>query len=239
MLEAANKEAVMHVEQVMTRDVVTVSPDTLLKEVAELLAERSISGVPVCDDERHVLGVVSENDILYKELGPDQRQGGPFAWLLEPATGSSTLKIAARTAEEAMTAPAIAIEPGRPVSEAARTMIDRGVNRLPVVADGVLVGIVTRADLVRTFQRSDAEILDEIRGEVLVRTLWIDPEPITVEVDRGEVKLAGEVETRTTAELLAAFVRRVPGVVSVESELSWKVDDLARRTGKARVPARV
>lgn len=229
----------MRVELVMTRDVATVPPDALLKEVAELLAARGISGVPVCDEEGRVLGVVSENDILYKELGADARKRGMFSWLLEPTDGLSTLKVSARTAGEAMTSPALTIEPRRPVSEAARLMVENGINRLPVVDDGVLVGIVTRADLVRTFQRSDEEIAAEIRDDVMSRTLWLDPETVTLEIERGEVKLAGELETRTTAELLAAFARRVPGVVSVESALTWRFDDLARRTGNARYHARV
>ena len=76
-----------------------------------------------------------------------------------------------------MSAPALTIGPNRPVTEAANTMIEEGVNRLPVVDDdGVLIGIVTRADLVRAFVRSDEEVAREIREEVIRRTLWLEPD---------------------------------------------------------------
>ena len=84
-----------------------------------------------------------------------------------------------------MTAPAITIPPYESVSEAARIMCERRVNRLPVVKDERLVGIVTRADLVRAFTRGDAEIEREIREDVIERTMWIDTGKIEVVVQRG------------------------------------------------------
>ena len=163
----------MKVEDVMTRTVVTVAPQTSLKDVAALLSEHGISGVPVCDTNGRLLGVVSEADIVRKEEGrPAERER--FWWLHAP-DDESVAKIAARTAGEAMTSPAITIEPGRPVSEVARLMVERRVNRLPVVAGEELVGIVTRADLVRAFRRSDEEIKREITEDVIVRTLWMSP----------------------------------------------------------------
>lgn len=222
----------MRIEHLMRRDVVTVSPETSLKQVAALLAERSISGVPVCDAGRHVLGVVSEADILRKELGVAGGRGGALDWLLGDGDGTAA-KAAARTAGEAMSSPAITIEPGRPVAEAARLMLERGVNRLPVVLGGELVGIVARADLVRAFRRSDEEIEREILDDVLVHTLWIEPGRVEVSVTDGEVALAGELRTRTEVELVVAYVRRVPGVVDVRSGLFWAVDDLARRSRPA------
>jgi predicted transcriptional regulator len=129
-----------------------------------------------------------------------------------------------------MTSPALTIEPCRPVAEAAKLMVEKGINRLPVVSGGRLVGIVTRADLVRAFHRPDEEIEHEISDDVLLSTLWIDPGRVSISVSNGEVSLSGEVETRTQAELVEAYVRRVPGVVDVHSELTWTVDDLARRS---------
>ena len=131
-----------------------------------------------------------------------------------PATDLD-LKLAARTAGESMSAPAVTIGRRRPLTEAANRMIDEAVNRLPVVDDeGKLIGIVTRADLVRAFVRSDEEVEREIRDDVIRRTLWIAPDSIEVKVEGGEVRLAGQVETKADAELLPAFVQRVPGVVS-------------------------
>ena len=107
-------------------------------------------------------------------------------------------------------------------------MVDRGVNRLPVVDGGKLVGIVTRADLVRAFVRSDAEIEREIREDVVLRTLWIAPESLSVAVKNGEVTLAGQVESQDDADLVTAFAGRVPGVVAVDSRLTWLPNGKAR-----------
>ena len=89
-------------------------------------------------------------------------------------------------------------------------------------AEGKLAGILTRADLVRAFVRSDEELAEEIREDIISRTLWIEPGSVDVEVHDGEVLLVGEVETQTDAELVATLVQRVPGVVSVLSRLCWR-----------------
>ena len=221
-------ESTVRVGEVMTRDVVSVTPDTPLKDVAAALVERGVSGLPVCDADGAVVGVLSEADLLVKQGGAPERSGGLFAWLVDTASAPDLAKLRAHTAGEAMTAPAITVESGAPVSEAARTMVSLGVNRLPVVEDGRLVGIVTRADLVRLFTRSDEEIARDIRQDV-VKRLWIAPERIEVEVEQGEVVLRGEAETEAEAELLLKLIPLVAGVVGVRSELSWAVD----RSGNA------
>lgn len=221
----------MNVKELMTEEVITVGPETPLKEVAGILAQRSISGLPVCDDEGRVLGIVSEGDILFKEQGQIDRPGGIFGWFAEGIRTPALEKSLARTAAEAMTAPAIAIRPERPVAAAARMMVEHGVNRLPVVKDGKLVGILTRADLVRAFTRNDLELLTDIREDVLRRALWIDPDLVEVTVSNGEVVLSGELEAKSDVEVLTKLVKRIPGVVSVESKVEWTHDDLDR-TGR-------
>jgi CBS domain-containing protein len=224
----------MRVKDLMTTDVLTVRPSTLLKDAAALLAERRISGLPVVDDEGRVLGVLSEGDILYKETGAKDKPGLIDRLLSVPPVGVD-LKLAAKTVGEAMTTPALTIRPRRPVTEAASVMIEEGVNRLPVIDDEErLIGIITRADLVRAFVRSDAEIEHEIRDDVFHRTLWLEPDTLQIEVKEGEVRLSGEVETRTDAELIPTFVQRVPGVVSVLSKLRWR-DENGNRPGRAVV----
>jgi CBS domain-containing protein len=224
----------MKVKDLMTTDVLTVRPSTQLKDAAALLAERRISGLPVVDDENRVLGVLSEGDILYKETGAKDKPGLIDRLLSVPPIGLD-LKLAAKTVGEAMSAPALTTGPRRPVTEAASVMIDEGVNRLPVIDDEErLIGIITRADLVRAFVRSDAEIAEEIREDVFRRTLWLEPDMIQIEVTGGEVRISGEVETRTDAELIPTFVQRVPGVVSVLSKLRWR-DENGHRPGRAVV----
>ena len=133
------KAKAVEVGHVMTRDVVSVTPDTPIKDVATVLTQRGISGVPVCDADGTVLGVLSEADLLVKQGGPQHVSGGLFAWLVDTASAPDIAKLRAHTAGEAMTTPAITVEAGTPVTEAARTMVERGVNRLPVVEDGRLV----------------------------------------------------------------------------------------------------
>jgi CBS domain-containing protein len=216
----------MKIKDVMTTDVVTVEPETSLKEVARILAVRRVSGLPVVDAEGSVVGVISEADILFKEVGEKGPQG-VIAWLLEPG---GDVKLEARTAGEAMTGPARTIGPERPVTEAAKRMLEEAVNRFPVVDDdGTLVGIVTRADLVRAFIRSDETIATEIREDVILKTLWIAPEALEISVLDGAVTIGGHVDSKTDAELIEAFARRVPGTVSVESHLSWQEENGRQR----------
>jgi len=226
----------MKIEQIMSTTVTTVTPDTLLKDVARLLTSQRISGVPVCDADGAVLGVVTEADILRKEQGYAPEPGGLLGWLFEKADAEGA-RMLARTAAEAMTSPALTIAPDASVFDAARVMTTRGINRLPVVSEGRLVGIVSRADLVRAFHRTDDEIERELNDDVLLHTLWVSPNDVHVAVHDGVVELVGVLENRTQAELVSAYARRVPGVVDVHSDLTWRIDDQARRM--QRMPQRV
>ena len=218
----------MNVEDVMTRDVRTITPETTLKTVAEILTDAQISGLPVVNPSGDVLGVVSEADILRKEKGPDERPRGVVG-LFFAESPEIREKVAARLAGEAMNSPAITIESSQPVQRAAAMMIDQGIGRLPVVDDGRLVGIVTRKDLVRTFVRSDAEIKREILDDVILRSLWIAPEQVAVEVIDGEVTVTGQVDTQLDAELVRRLVERLPGVISVRSELRRPATPMGER----------
>jgi CBS domain-containing protein len=221
----------MRVRDVMTEQVLTIGPEAPIRDVARILVEHRISGIPVCDIEGRVVGVVSEADILYKEHDPAEgHAGGSLGWLVDGRPDPKRwAKAEALTAARAMTAPAITIAPAESVEMAARTMSERGVNRLPVVDGETLVGIVTRADLVRAFTRSDDELAREIRDDVLERTMWIEQGRVDVEVSNGWVTLSGTVDRHSDAELLLRLVRRVPGVVAVESSVAWRIDDKSRR----------
>lgn len=217
----------MRVRELMTEQVLTIGPEAPIKDVAKILVENRISGLPVCDIEGHVLGVISEGDILYKVHDPTETHTrGPLGWIIDGAPNDAGyIKAKALTARKAMTSPAITIAPYDSASDAARIMSERRVNRLPVVKDEQLVGIVTRADLVRAFTRTDAEIAREIREDVLERTMWIDIGRVEVDVHGGQAVLSGRLNTRSDVELLGRLVARVPGVVAVESSVIWAVDD--------------
>jgi CBS domain-containing protein len=233
--DPTRKERTMRVRDLMTRDVLTTRPETPIRDVAKILVEHRVSGLPVCAPDGRVLGVVSEGDILYKEHDPREgHAGGALGWIVDGTPNfAGYVKAKALTAAKAMTTPALTIAPEATAAEAARWMCEYRVNRLPVVEDGKLVGIVTRADLVRAFTRDDGAILDEINTEVLGRTLWVDDE-VVVEVSRGAVTLSGRLEHRSDVELLERLVAAVPGVVTVASSVAWRLDDMTRR-GRTRL----
>jgi len=210
-----------NVAAVMTTNVVTVGPGSVYKEVVECLRTRRVSAVPVVDGERRVIGVVSEADVLLKEERPDPGPGGP---LLHPHGDAA--RALARSAAALMTSPAVTVRPEATLTEAARLMHRKHVKRLPVVdAEGRLLGIVSRADLLQPFLRSDESIEDEIRVGVLRHTLAIDPAAVLVTVADGVVRLEGQVETKSLARITAHLVQAVEGVVAVENRLSWNWDD--------------
>lgn len=208
----------MKVIDLMTRDVLTVAPETPLKNVAALLVEHGISGVPVAEGER-VVGVVSERDILFKERPSIGLHRGALAWLMDET--DLTLKIDARTAREAMSHPPVTIASGRSVADAARLMLDEGISRLPVVDSRRLVGILTESDLVRAFTRSDETIRREILDDVVVKAVAASASSIDVSVRDGEVTVAGTVATKEQAQLVEALVDTVPGVVAADVRLRW------------------
>jgi CBS domain-containing protein len=106
-------------------------------------------------------------------------------------------------------------------------MTEECVNRLPVVADGRLVGILTRADLIRAFVRPDPVIAAEVRDDVLRRMLWLTPGVIEVDIRDGEVDLAGELDTEAEVEVLEKLVAKVPGVVTVRSSVTFRPQETA------------
>jgi CBS domain-containing protein len=128
-----------------------------------------------------------------------------------------------------MTSPAVTIAPYRSVAAAAREMLDRGINRLPVIRNGSLVGIVSRADLMRAFARSDEEVAADVRDRVEhFLALENDHHTIDVGIDVGEVTVTGRVDRRLTAEALPDVIASIPGVVEVHSELTWVEEASAR-----------
>jgi CBS domain-containing protein len=124
-----------------------------------------------------------------------------------------------------MTSPAVTIEADRSLPDAAAKMTERRINRLPVTENGRLIGIVTRADLVRAYVRSDLQLVQTIRDDVLRRAMWVDPDAFEVDVHDGVVRIGGHVERRSTAELIERVTAMVPGVIAVDADLAWSLDD--------------
>jgi len=221
----------MTINDVMTVDVATVHPETPLKEVVRILVERRISGVVVVDDTDRILGIVSEADLLIKEQGaealPRRRAERLLGSSRERKAGLA--KVGATTAGEAMTSPAVTIARDRSLAAAAALMTDLRINRLPVAEVGRLVGIVSRADLIRAYVRSDRQIADTITDDLLLRELLVDPAAFDVVVTNGVVQIRGHAETRSLARTIEKLVRAQPGVIAVEADISWAYDDRSIR----------
>lgn len=212
------------VEQVMTHRVATVRPRTPFKQVVQLLRARQVSAAPVVDEQGQLLGMVSEADLALKQEHPPAQ---PPRLLPHPGLRREQRKAAATTAADLMTTPAITIGPHAPLSVAARLLHGRGVRHLPVVdADGRLVSIVTRRDLLAVFLRPDEELRREVAHQVLGDTLRLPVEELRVTVREGVVVLEGRVEQHSQAERAARLVGSLDGVVAVDSRLEWEVDDL-------------
>jgi CBS-domain-containing membrane protein len=199
------------VRDVMTQEVVTVNEHASFKDVAMLIAERRVSAVPVLDQEGRVLGIVSEADLVLKEEYPE---GPPERRLFQGRRRRiAQAKAAGDTAAELMTAPAVTIGPDASVAEAARLLHRHGIKRLPVVDPaGPLLGIVSRADLLKVFLRSDPDIAREIRQQVLMRAMWMNPDTVAIDVRDGVVTLTGQLERRSLIPITVSLVRGLDGV---------------------------
>lgn len=201
------------VRDVMTTSVVTVDRLTGYKEIASLLVQHQISGMPVLALGRQVVGVVSEGDLIAARTG----RGG-WAWRLRVGAGRGRRHLSL-TAGELMTAPPVTIRPDATVAAAARVMKAHNVRRLPVVnGNGNLAGMVSRRDLIRVFLRPDAEIAHQV-GQLLAETLPTDPDTIQVAVHEGVVTLTGRADQPDLFEVAERLTRGIDGVVDVINQI--------------------
>jgi CBS domain-containing protein len=207
----------------MTTDVATVRVEATFKEIAQVLTERRVSGVPVVDADGKVVGIVSEADLLPKEEFKSAIDERPR--LTRRAAKVARAKANGDTAGELMSTPAVTIKADATVAEAARSLAEHGVKRLPVVRAGRLVGIVSRADVLKVFLKPDADIGRLVMDEVIKRCLWENPEYVTVEVKEGIVTLGGTLQTKSLIPIAVRLTAAIDGVVDVVDELNYVEDD--------------
>jgi CBS domain-containing protein len=215
------------VKDVMTTRVIWVRKDASFREMAAALREYRVSAFPVLDGDGKVVGVVSEADMLVKEALGRVEDGLPgVAGILR---GRDQEKARGITAGDLMTATPVIVAPDDTVEHAAWLMYTRRVKRLPVVdTDRHLVGIISRADVLSVFDRSDADIREDIRTGVLRHEFFVNPNRFTVTVKAGVVTLAGQPETSEAGRDLVRKVRHVQGVVAVRDRLSYPASESGR-----------
>jgi CBS domain-containing protein len=209
------------VEDVMTTQVIWVKKDTPFAAIAAALREHRVSAFPVVDDDSRVVGVVSESDLLAKLAlgGGEDTMPGMIAGILHR---KEMEKARAVTAAELMTGSPATVVPEDTVEHAARLMYLRGVKRLPVVDDGGrLAGIVSRTDVLAVYDRTDDEIAEEIREEVLLGETPAAPGTLDVAVIGGVVTLVGRPETIEQGRKIVREAQRVQGVVAVRDRFQY------------------
>ncbi|MGW2491950.1 CBS domain-containing protein [Streptomyces sp. NPDC001606] len=204
------------VSDVMTRGVVAVGRAARFKDIVERMEQWQVSALPVLEGDGRVIGVVSEADLLPKE---EFRDSDPDR-LTQLRRLPDLAKAGAVSAEDVMSTPAVTVRAEATLAEAARIMALRRVKRLPVVnAEGLLEGVVSRGDLLKVFLRSDEELADEIRRDVLDVLFPAPVEPVHVHVADGVATLTGRVPDGSRIPLAQRMAQGVEGVVGVDCRL--------------------
>jgi CBS domain-containing protein len=219
----------MKARDVMTSPVVTVKPTASVKDVARLFLERRISAVPVVDDQEKIVGIVSEGDLVHRSEISTQRRRPWWLVLMAGDEGSAAeyIKAHAKRVVDIMTRKVITSPPDAPLHEIAETLEKYGIN-LPIVRDGRLVGIVSRANLVQAIATSgsklDVPLSDTtIREKLLThlnRQSWAPATLLNATVSGGVVDLWGFVESDTERKAIRVAAEATPGVRAVNDHMT-------------------
>lgn len=223
----------MNVAEIMTQPVITVTPETTIAEAARLLLQHRISGLPVVEPSGAVVGIVTEGDLLRRaETGTERRRARWLEFLITPGRlAQDYAHTHARKVGEVMSHDVVAVAPQEPVEEVVRQMERRHIKRLPVIEAGRLVGIVSRANLVRALVHnltrpetrtagSDSEIREQILAEV-ARQPWGPRASVDVRVENGIVELYGSIIDDRERTALQVVAENVAGVKAVHDRLIW------------------
>jgi CBS domain-containing protein len=195
----------MQARDIMTKSVVTVRPDTSVKEAATILCQHAITAAPVLNRLDHLVGIVSEADLLRRQLPHDPRTH------LRPETDEEP----PHTVADVMTRSVVCLPPFTDAADVAATMLETNVRSIPLVEESHIVGIVSRRDLLGTLVRDDAAIRSEIAERLhhcfTPRRTW------QVDVHKGMVRITAEDFGETDQRIALALSRTVPGVIRVST----------------------
>lgn len=221
----------MKAADIMTIDVLTVRPETPVADIATLMLERGVSAVPVVDEQRKVLGVVSEGDLMRRvESGTEKRRSWWLAFFASNATlAGEYVKSHARRAKDVMTTPPVSVAEDTPIAEIAEKLERHAIKRVPVLRNGVLVGIVSRANLLRALAtveaatpaaRADDRAIREAVLAELRQQRWSTAGGGNVVVTDGVVHLWGAVTSEEERRATRVAAENVPGVKSVQDHMT-------------------
>jgi CBS domain-containing protein len=225
----------MRVEEVMTRDVITVRPETTVHEAAALMVTHRVSGLPVVDDKGGVIGIVSEGDLMLRQKGRASRPW--WRGFLEHGEelAREYKKRAGTTVGEVMTRAVVCVSPRLPIESVAVILDERRIRRVPVVDLGRLVGIVSRGDLIRILASeplrragappSERALEREFRDRLTAEPWAVSAHGLLAQASRdGVLTLWGLVDSRAEKEAVETLARTLEGVTRVESQVVVRQD---------------
>jgi len=205
------------VSDVMTTHVHVASPLTPFKLVG---------AIPIVNQQGIPIGIVSESDLLIKQIRPSRESLRELLHVDKRRTAKA--KADGTVASDIMTSPVITVESDTGLGDAARLMQEKNLRRLVVVDEGDrIAGIVSRSDVLKVFLRTDDEIREEIRSELIPSLLMSTPDAVNVDVQWNVVTFSGEVDRRSEADIVTRLAGELDGVVGVVDQLTYRWDDAA------------
>jgi CBS domain-containing protein len=229
---AQDQEIAMEACQVMTSPTITISPGASVRQATRMMLDNHVSGLPVVDEKGRLMGVLSEGDLLRRaEIGTERHRPKWLEFLLGPGRGAvDYVHSHSRRVTDLMTEDPVAVDEHASLEEVVALMEKNGIKRVPVLRDGAVVGIVTRADLLRAFvdatdeqasgTRSDADIQTDIRA-ALDAQKWAPEGSIHITVRDGHATISGTIFDERERDAIRVCAENVPGVKAVTDELIW------------------
>jgi CBS domain-containing protein len=227
----------MKARDVMTKAVVKIGPDATVKRAAGVMAGHRISGLPVVTRDGEIIGIISESDLLHRvELGTAEPPARLTAYFADPEEmARAYAKAHGAKVHEVMSRPVVSVDEDAELIEVADTFDRYKIKRVPVVSRGKIAGMITRSDLVRALSRADgaaagssrtagtlhAAIMDKVRQQS-----WLDASYVNWSVSGGRVRVSGYVPSDEQRQSLKVLIEEVPGVESVEDQLTIGLPEL-------------
>jgi CBS domain-containing protein len=222
----------MKASEVMTRNLVTVGRETPVVQAIRAMLDNHVSGLPVLDDDGKLAGILTEGDLLRRgETGTERHRPRWLEVLMGPGRmAGEYVRTHGRRVGGIMTQNVFSVPPDTSLDEIVQLMERRRIKRVPVVDGDALVGIVSRADLLRMLAsvlesqpggtHSDDEILEKIHAE-LAKAAWVPRDGLSITVQDGVVDLNGVILDEKEREALRVVAENVAGVKAVEDHLVW------------------
>ena len=220
----------MRASDVMTRQVITIAPDASILQAMRLMLQNRISGLPVVDQQGHLVGIVTEGDFLRRaETGTGRHRPWWLEFLMSPGRlADEYVHTHGRKVEEVMSRSPHTVSEDATLEEVVRTMERKNIKRVPVIRDGKLAGIITRANLLHALAsvtriippvpKDDAAIRERILSEI-DKLPWRPA--VSVLVRDGNVDLSGTIVDERAREGIKVLVENVPGVRAIHDHIVW------------------